>query len=193
MYISAFFIHPDFKPSFWSGRGNWVSADPASEETSSRWGSFSSPSWGLVVGPRWRSRELQAELGSYPQKHWWSGPCLLRPPPGFAVVIRCDRILCLGWVPVCPWVAAEGTAHLPANPPTASTGLVPPNSGSPGRHMALTPEGNSHGDIFSILRRICQASTINFFLLRTQRGLYLLSEYNITSHSKACRDWVFKI
>lgn len=41
--------------------------------------------------------------------------------------------------------------------------------------------------------RICRASTINFFLLGTQRNLYFLSEYLITSHSKTCRDSVFRI
>lgn len=41
--------------------------------------------------------------------------------------------------------------------------------------------------------RICRASTINFFLLRTQRDLYFVSEYNITSHSKVGRDSVSKV
>lgn len=33
--------------------------------------------------------------------------------------------------------------------------------------------------------RICRASTINFFLLRTQRNMYFLSEYDITCHRLA--------
>lgn len=49
------------------------------------------------------------------------------------------------------------------------------------------------GVIFSSHRRICRASTINFFLLGTPRNLCLLGEYNTTSCSEACRDSVFKI
>lgn len=89
--------------------------------------------------------------------------------------------------PICEVLPRDSLLSHPQPP------LSLPNSGSPSKHIALTPGENIPGDIFSIHMRICRANTINFFLLRTQRDLYFLSEYNITSHSKIGRDSVSKV